>query len=266
MFTGFQQEAVDFLTDLRFSNNQTFYEANKARYETYVKAPLRALCDEMAPVVQLIDPRLDTRPGRTMSRIRRDTRYSKDKSPFRDHVWLGWRYPGESRSEGFGMYWGFGPDWIGWGCGCYATDKPLMDALRLHIRRHPEEVREALLRPMLARYKLYGEDYKKIAVPEDVPQDLRHLYVKKGFGLDYNGGEEEWKQLRSHEMADVLARELTAMAPLQQLMQRMRAQAEHAQLEQQREREAEQRAALRGELDVKKPEKMAVRSADEFEF
>ena len=266
MFTGFQQEAVDFLTDLRFNNNQTFYEANKARYETYVKAPLRALCDEMTPVVQLIDPRLDTRPGRTMSRIRRDTRYSKDKSPFRDHVWLGWRYPGESRSEGFGMYWGFGPDWIGWGCGCYATDKPLMDALRLHIRRHPEEVREALFRPMLARYKLYGEDYKKIAVPEDVPQDLRHLYVKKGFGLDYNGGEEEWKQLRSHEMADVLARELTAMAPLQQLMQRMRAQAEHAQLEQQREREAEQRAALRGELDVKKPEKMAVRSADEFEF
>ena len=67
-------------------------------------------------------------------------------------------------------------------------------------------------------------------------------------------------------MADVLARELTAMAPLQQLMQRMRAQAEHAQQEQQREREAEQRAALRGELDVKKPEKMAVRSADEFEF
>ena len=30
-------------------------------------AALRALCDEMAPVVQLIDPRLDTRPGRTMS-------------------------------------------------------------------------------------------------------------------------------------------------------------------------------------------------------
>ena len=100
MFSGFTQEAVDFLTDIRFNNNQTFYEANRERYETYVKAPLRALADEMAPVVQLIDPRLDTRPGHTMSRIRRDTRFTKDKSPFRDHVWLGWRYPGESRSEG----------------------------------------------------------------------------------------------------------------------------------------------------------------------
>ena len=97
MFEGFSQEALDFLNDIRFNNNQTFYEANKARYERYVKQPMRELSDELAPVVQLIDPKLDTRPGRTMSRIRRDTRYTKDKSPFRDHAWLGWRYPGEGR-------------------------------------------------------------------------------------------------------------------------------------------------------------------------
>lgn len=144
MFEGFSQEALDFLNDIRFNNNQTFYEANKARYERYVKQPMRELSDELAPVVQLIDPKLDTRPGRTMSRIRRDTRYTKDKSPFRDHAWLGWRYPGEGRGEGFHMYWGFGPDWLGWGCGCYYTDKPLMDALRLHIRRESDDVRRCL--------------------------------------------------------------------------------------------------------------------------
>ena len=159
MFTGFTKEALSFLSDIRFNNNQTFFEANKERYEKHVKAPLRALSEEMAPVVQLIDPRLDTRPGRTMSRIRRDTRYTRDKSPFRDHVWLGWRYPGESRSEGFGMYWGFGPDWIGWGCGCYATDKPLMDALRSLILRDPKAVRDAL-RPLQpgVRYRMFGEN------------------------------------------------------------------------------------------------------------
>jgi len=263
LFNGFSQEAIRFLTDIRFNNNQSFYEENRERYETYVKAPLRALCDEMAPVVQLIDPRLDTRPGRTMSRIRRDTRFTKDKSPFRDHVWLGWRYPNESRSEGFGMYWGFGPDWIGWGCGCYSTDKPLMDALRLHIRRHPDEVREALFRPMLARYTLYGESYKKIVVPDDVPEDLRYLYIKKGFGVEHNATAEEWKKLYSHDMADLLAKELTAMAPLHQMMQRMRAQAEYAQEQQTREREAQQREAAK-QADV--PTKVVVRTAEEFEF
>lgn len=264
MFTGFTQDAVDFLTDIRFNNNQQFYESNKQRYEEKVKAPLRELCDEMTPVVQLIDPRLDTRPGRTMSRIRRDTRFTKDKSPFRDHVWLGWRYPNERRSEGFGMYWGFGPDWLGWGCGCYATDKPLMDALRLHIRRAPEEVRDALHQPALeGRFEFYGEDYKKIAVPDDVPEDLRGLYVKKGFGIEHKGDEREWAMLRTHEMADLLAADLAAMAPLQQLMQRMRRQAEHAQEEAARELEARQQAARQS---VPAPAKLTVRSAEEFEF
>ena len=266
MFTGFSEEALRFLTDMRLNNNQTFYEANRERYEVYVKAPLRALCDEMAPVVQLIDPRLDVRPGRTMSRIRRDTRFTKDKSPFRDHVWLGWRYPGERRSEGFGMYWGFGPDWLVWGCGCYDTDKPLMDALRLHIRRAPDEVRDALAQPGLpGRFVMYGEPYKKLPVPDDVPEDLRGLYVRRGFGLEHSGTQEDWKLLGTHGMADLLAQDLAAMAPLQQLMQRMRQQAEHAQQEQQREREEKQRAALRGELDAR-PARLRVRSAEEFEF
>ena len=76
MFTGCTQGAIDFLTDLRFNNHEPFFAQNKERYETLVKEPLRALCEEMAPVVQVIDPRLDTRPGRVMSRIRRDTRFT----------------------------------------------------------------------------------------------------------------------------------------------------------------------------------------------
>ena len=267
MFQGFSQEALCFLSDIRFNNHQTFYENNKNRYEEHVKAPLRALSDEMAPVVQLIDSKLDTRPGRTMSRIRRDTRFSKDKSPFRDHVWLGWRYPAERRSEGFGMYWGFGPEWLSWGCGCYAADKPLMDALRLTIRRNPDEVRAAFADPRIRdTFEVYGEDYKKLAVPEDVPEDLRFLYVKKGFGIEHNGTKEEWQALHTHEMADILARDLALMAPLQQLMQRMRRQAEYAQAQQVKEREAQQRAAAIESQQVAAPVKRVVRTADDFEF
>ena len=263
MFEGFSREAVEFLTGIRFNNNQTFYEQNRERYERYVKEPLRALCDEMTPVVQMIDPRLDVRPGRTMSRIRRDTRFTRDKSPFRDHVWLGWRYPGERRSEGFGLYWGFGPDWLGWGCGCYATDKPLMDALRLHIRKAPDEVRAALEHPDLrGRFELYGEAYKKISVPDDVPQDLRALYVKKGFGLEHSGTPEDWKALGSHDMADLLARDLAAMAPLQQMMQRMRRQAESAQEAMARELEAQRRE----DAEKRTPVRLTVRRAEEFDF
>lgn len=264
MFTGFSQDAIDFLSEIRLNNHQQFYEANRARYEESVKAPLRALCDEMSEVVAMIDPGLDTRPGRTMSRIRRDTRFTKDKSPFRDHVWLGWRYPGESRSEGFGLYWGFGPDWMGWGCGCYAADKPLMDALRLHIRQRPDEVLEVLHRPALdGRFELYGEAYRRIRVPDEVPDALRELYAKKGFGLEHSGTQADWAALRTHEMADLLAADLLALGPLHQLMRRMRAQAESAQEETVRRQEEERRARTAQEKPVGR---LTVRSAEEFEF
>lgn len=264
MFQGFTQDAVDFLTDIRFNNHQAFFEANRARYEQQVKAPLRALCEELAPVVAMIDPRLDTRPGRTMSRIRRDTRFTKDKSPYRDHVWLGWRYPNESRSEGFGLYWGFGPDWIAWGCGCYTADKPLMDALRLHIRKHPDEVRECLYAPGLReRFAMFGDSYKKIAVPEDVPDDLRSLYVRKGFGVEHNGDAADWRLLASHELVDVLTQDLMAMASLQRLMQRMRQSAEFARQQELREQEEKRRLAAQ---QTQQPARITVRSAEEFDF
>ena len=267
MFTGFSQGAVDFLTDIRFNNNNQFFEANRERYEKLVKAPLRALCEEVAPLVQTIDPRLDTRPGRVMSRIRRDTRFSKDKSPFRDHVWMSWRYPNESRSEGFDLFWGFGPDWYGWGCGMYATDKPVMDALRLHIRREPDEVRALLGAPGIrGRYAVYGESYKKLAVPDDVPDDLRDLYVRKGFGIENIPGQADFSEVYSRAAAERLASELAAMAPLQQFMRRIRAQAEHAQHEAVREREQREREAATRAEAARRAASVTGRSAAEFEF
>lgn len=259
MFNGFSHEAIDFLAELRANNNQEFYEANKERYERVLKLPLRALCEEVAPVVRLIDPRLDTRPGSVMSRIRRDTRFSKDKSPFRDHVWLGWRYPGERRSEGFHMYWGFGPDWLGWGCGSYGPDKPLMDAMRQTIRREPDTVREALLPLQIGKeYQLFGESFRRMNVPEEVPGDLRGLYGMKYFGAESVTREADWEDLLSHAAADRLTRELEHMAPLLQLMASLRGI--DAQEPQQQEKPQQKTQT------VQTAPKHRARSVEEFEF
>ena len=94
-------------------------------------------------------------------------------------------------------------------------------------------------------------------MPDEVPEALRELYAKKGFGLEHNGTQEEWAALHTHEMADILARELAALAPLQQLMRRMRQSADAAQAI--LERETVQQAP-------QKPARLTVRGADEFEF
>ena len=138
-----------------------------------------------------------------------------------------------------------------------------MDALRLHIRKEADDVRRCL-RALDGRFEMYGEDYKKLAVPADVPEDLRALYVKKHFGFEHNGTQADWALWHTHDMADAIAADLSRMAPLHQLMRRMRDEAEHAAQEAVREREAKARAEA--QTGAAKPGKLVVRSADEFEF
>ena len=163
------------------------------------------------------------------------------------------------------MYWGFGPDWLGWGCGSYGPDKPLMDALRARIRLQPEEVRAALAPLELCsakrkdgRFTLYGDPFKRMNVPSGVPEDLRELYGMKYFGAESVPETEAWEQLRSHAIAERLTGELERMAPLLRLMKELRAQTGAPELPQ--DASGKQAGAMPG------PKGLAIRKEEEFEF
>ena len=87
MFTGFPEETIRFFLDLRFHNSTTWYRENKERYLREVQAPFYELIGELVPLLQRIDPQMEIRPHKILSRIRRDTRFSRDKTPYRDHLW-----------------------------------------------------------------------------------------------------------------------------------------------------------------------------------
>ena len=61
-----------------------------------VKAPFEAFIQELAPAMLSIDPQMELRPYRCMARLRRDVRFTKDKSPFRDHLWVLFRLCGRT--------------------------------------------------------------------------------------------------------------------------------------------------------------------------
>ena len=256
VFKGFRPEAVDFFLGIRLNNNEAYYREHLKEYEREIKEPMRALNDELEPVIHAMDPQLDTRPGAVLSRLRRDTRFSKDKSQFRDHAWMGWRYPGERRSEGFHMWWGFGPEWMGWGCGEYSPNRTMMDRFRNEIRKNPDEIREIFnAEAIRGRYAVTGLIYQKMKIPEDVPEDLRKLYVHRSIGLEYEAPEEEWEQMHSPDFKDRMIEELHAMYPLTSLMTRLR-----------RGQESPEPPAAETETEVRRPSKLVVHTADEFEF
>ena len=72
-FSGFPSEALDFYEALEADNTKAFWTEHKSTYETAVKQPLLALCDELAPEFG----------SAKVFRPYRDVRFSKDKSPYK---------------------------------------------------------------------------------------------------------------------------------------------------------------------------------------
>ncbi|VTR27253.1 Uncharacterised protein [Serratia fonticola] len=82
-FTGFSQQGLDFLQQVRIENDKEWFDANRGVYDRELLTPFRSLVDALSPAMLMIDPQFETRPaiGKTLSRIHRDTRFSHDKIP-----------------------------------------------------------------------------------------------------------------------------------------------------------------------------------------
>ena len=78
-----------FLRELSEHNNRDWFAANKKRYESEVRDPALRFISDFGPRLHRIAPHLvaDPRPvGGSMFRIYRDTRFSRDKSPYKNHL------------------------------------------------------------------------------------------------------------------------------------------------------------------------------------
>jgi uncharacterized protein (TIGR02453 family) len=85
----FTPDCLRFLADLKAHNDRDWFNANKARYEKSVRDPFLRLVTDLGPRLQKLNRHFvaDPRPvGGSMMRIYRDTRFSKDKSPYKSAV------------------------------------------------------------------------------------------------------------------------------------------------------------------------------------
>lgn len=77
------------------------FEANKYDYQEYLLKPFKQLVNDLGCFMLSIDPLLETTPAvdKTISRIYRDTRFSKDKTPYKSSMWFSFRRPGRDSKE-----------------------------------------------------------------------------------------------------------------------------------------------------------------------
>lgn len=188
MFDGFPREMNAFFAALAFNNNRTFFEENKHIYERAIRQPMIALCEALAPVVLAVDPLLDARPLRCVSRIHRDVRFSKDKSPYRDYMWFCFKRAGETREDACGFYFDISATAVNWGVGYYHAQNDTMQNIRDAIIKRPglvlEVIEDAVFR---ASFALMGERYaRKYLPPEGLPVSLSQLYQMKNVYAEHH--------------------------------------------------------------------------------
>lgn len=218
MFTGFPEDTIRFFLDLRLHNDTAFFNAHRDEYQQYVREPFYAFIDALAPTARLVAGDIETRPDRCLARIHRDTRFSKDKSPYRDHLWLMLRRAGEPKESSV-MYWfEMGPDRLNWGLGFWFNNKPAMDALRRRMESKPKEVLGALRASKLPDKELQisGDRYLRMKPPEGMHIELAAMYPMKSIYIERVGV--PFHMCYSSELADAVCRDILRLKPMYGLL------------------------------------------------
>src|SRR5215471_15655464 len=143
---SFGPELFSFLADLRANNNRDWFAANKQRYEEQLLEPALAFINAFGPRLEKISPhfRADARPsGGSLFRIYRDTRFSKDKSPYKTNVGIHFRHERAKDAHAPGYYLHIGPGEVFVGGGIWRPDTETATAIREAIVADPEHWKRA---------------------------------------------------------------------------------------------------------------------------
>lgn len=211
MFSGFTDETFEFFMALSFNNNREFFHDNHDWYMHAVRQPLLNLAGELAGTIEKIDDNLERRPERCVSRINRDIRFSKDKSPYRDYMWISFEN-GDDKHSHPGFYMDISADHIGFGMGIYEDNRPLMDAHRQLLIDHPESFK-AVLKKTDPALGIDIPSYKRMKVPEALDESLVKWYSIKCVTI-HGGLSTSSPIVRSQELAEVIKDAFMKMKPM----------------------------------------------------
>jgi uncharacterized protein (TIGR02453 family) len=153
----FTAETFRFFRELARNNHKPWMDANRERYRAHVVEPFHALLDRLAPAVHKLDRQflISGRTGEHFSRINRDIRFARDKSPYRPHLYLFFARQGLNAGE-TQLYAGVSADMVTAGFRAYAGSRQSPLA-RLGISRSKEHVAwlERQRRRLRKRYESY---------------------------------------------------------------------------------------------------------------
>jgi len=176
-FKGFPKDFFGFFKELKKNNNREWFNDNKQRYQESVVEPMGEYISAMAPRLHAISPhyKADPRPhGGSMFRIYRDTRFSKDKTPYKTHAACHFRHEAGRDAHAPGFYVHIETDGISVGAGIWRPPSKQLGLIREFIADNPSAWDKLIKSSSVKRLGgIQGDSLKR--PPRGYQADAKHI-------------------------------------------------------------------------------------------
>jgi len=178
-FEGLHPATFRFLRDLARSNEKAWFEANREVYEREVREPMRRLVETLDAKLGSIAPEIVGDPKRSMFRLHRDIRFSRNKSPYKTNAGA-WFYHGNAGRKvgrageggGAGFYFHIDPVTCFVAGGLWMPARPTLQRIREAIAAQPGALaRLTSAAGFRRRFDGLSEEAKLRRVPRDFSPD-----------------------------------------------------------------------------------------------
>lgn len=223
MFTGFPKQTFTFLKDLDRNNNKIWFDTHRKEYEDFYMEPARQFVGALGSELMKIEPavKYEAKVNKSIFRINRDIRFSKDKTPYKNHIDL-WFWLGERKGwDAGGFFIGITPDKLILGAGIHSLEKDLLGKFRKSVieAKLGRDLPAILEKLRTHKYEIGGAS--RIAVPKgyDAGHELSHLLLHEG--LIVVNEEIHPSEISSSKFVPYCIAHFKKMAPLNAWLQKL---------------------------------------------
>ncbi len=185
-FKGFDRNAIFLLQLNKFNDSKDFYESVKEEIKQGAIVPMRQLASDLSDDLYKIDPKMNLIPTKMVSRVRRDTRRSKNKQLYRENIWCMFMRDKHQYTYQPCMWFEFFPDRYSYGVGIFGADPTVMNLYREHMKVNQKKYKSAIMKaekfgalPDVYPYKKPKPGYDEIEKGLQLYFNTKYIYFYK---------------------------------------------------------------------------------------
>ncbi|MBQ8575967.1 MAG: DUF2461 domain-containing protein [Clostridia bacterium] len=200
-YNGIKPDILFLAAQNKFENSRAFYEEHKQELKDGFTIPMRQIAAEIVPQIYELDDKVMTDPVKMVSRIFRDTRYSKYKHLYRDNMWIMFMRNKHEWQQYPCMWFEVTQNFWSYGVGMFWVDATYLELYRKALIERPQEFLKAVEDVEKTGAMYCPEFYKKPKPGEPIPEIEPYYNIKY---MSFMAQRTDFKTLESEALIDEL--------------------------------------------------------------